>query len=427
MSIVLSLPKHLEEKVTQELTFVKTNERNNTFTTITGYSKTLKGKYILPFYYGLNILYHIKKQVNTSQEIYWLSTINEQFNGKLTPQQIDVYPSIMSSLYEFKSTLLKFYTGFGKTTISIFIINQLKMRTVILTHRIILMQQWLDSIKRYLPNLKVIIATTDITDSELNNYDIIIVNIINIKKRKKSFWSTFSFVIVDECHILGGEKTFQNLFYFKPHYLLGLTASPERDDGMDIVLKWFTGTNWIERNMYKPFNVYIYHSGFSPLLKKNYMGDLDWNKVLKQLTENEKRNNLIVNIVKAYPDRNILVLCKRINQAKILSSKIENSELFVSTTKEFNRDTKILISSFSKAGVGFDFQKLDMLVIASDVKNMILQYTGRVFRKIDHVPIIIDIKDKCNVLNSHLKDRLDYYKSIGGKINYVKLKMYKNV
>ena len=430
----------LIKQIETDLSHLKYNERNDTKTTVTGYTVSKGGYYVLPFYYGIDLIYRmystslmsssstikLSNYFTPSEYYNWVDSSNSKFMGKLTVQQIEIYPTIMDTLYNFRSTLLKFYTGFGKTTISIHIINDLKLKTCILTHRIILMEQWYESIKRYTPDLKVIIATTDIPTEQLEQYDIIIVNIMNIPKRNKSFWNKFSFVIVDECHILGGEKTFQNLFYFNPQYLLGLTASPEREDGMDILLKWFMGPNWIERNMYRPFNVYIYQSNFSPLLKKNYAGDLDWNKVLKQMTENEKRNNLIVSIVNAFPDRNILVLCKRIIQAKILHSKIKDAELFVSTSKEFNKDTRILISSFSKSGVGFDFQKLDMLIIASDVKNMIIQYTGRVFRKINHIPIIIDIKDKCHILNSHLKERVNYYKSIGGKINLSQLKKYKN-
>ena len=48
----------------------------------------------------------------------------------------------------------------------------------------------------------------------------------------------YDFIIVDEFHHAAAPTYQQLLNYFKPHILLGLTATPERMDGENI-LRWF--------------------------------------------------------------------------------------------------------------------------------------------------------------------------------------------
>ena len=76
----------------------------------------------------------------------------------------------------------------------------------------------------------------------------------------------------------------------------------------------------------------------------------------------------------------------------------------------------MLIATVSKVGVGFSFDKLDMLVLACDLKEYYLQFVGRVFRKPDVVPVIIDIVDKNPVLFRHFKSRLKVYQDCGGSV-----------
>ena len=75
-----------------------------------------------------------------------------------------------------------------------------------------------------------------------------------------------------------------------------------------------------------------------------------------------------------------------------------------------------MVSTYSKAGVGFDNPKLDMLIVAGDVEEMFEQYLGRVFRRMDTVPIIIDIVDKFHVFDKHFQTRMLTYLQSGGDI-----------
>ena len=42
----------------------------------------------------------------------------------------------------------------------------------------------------------------------------------------------------------------------------------------------------------------------------------------------------------------------------------------------YNQDSRILVGTSSKAGVGFDHPKLDALLLASDIQSYFIQYLG---------------------------------------------------
>ena len=94
----------------------------------------------------------------------------------------------------------------------------------------------------------------------------------------------------------------------------------------------------------------------------------------------------------------------------------ESVDLFAGNAQTYDRNARILIATYSKAGVGFDNPKLDMLIVAGDVEEMFEQYMGRVFRRLDTVPIIIDMVDSFHVFEKHFQTRMLTYVQSGGMI-----------
>ena len=119
---------------------------------------------------------------------------------------------------------------------------------------------------------------------------------------------------------------------------------------------------------------------------------MDWNSVLQSQTMDVKRNEIIVNIVKMFKERNFLILSKRVDQVKYLVKRLleegEDVTSLVGVKKHFDYSSRILVATVQKAGVGFDHPKLDSLIIASDVQEYFIQYLGRVFRVEDNVHYI---------------------------------------
>lgn len=374
----------------------------------------------VPFAYYYHYLSSKKKD---NKKEYPKSITNYSFVGKLTEKQELVKDEVFETLNRTKSIILSFHCGFGKTIFSIYITSLLKYKACILAHRINLIDQWYYSIKKVCPE-----ATIQILDTKCHidkSCDFYIINSLNVSKRSKEDFKEIGILIVDEAHTICTENLSKGLFHFQPKYMIGLTATPYRTDGMSIILEHFFGPEIIERKLRRPFNVYVLKTGKNGQVKietkVNKMGKLDWNSVLKSQCLNEARNMMIVNIIKFFKTRNILVLCKLVEQSKYILKKLkeekEEVDMFVSTQKKFNHDSRILISTFSKTGVGFDHPKLDMLIIASDVEEGIEQYVGRIFRRQDTTPIIIDILDDFRPLYNHYLTRRKLYIETGAEIN----------
>jgi superfamily II DNA or RNA helicase len=375
--------------------------------------------------YNINNLKESVIKENKENKEYPKSITNYSFIGNLTEKQELVKEEVFETLNRTKSIILSFHCGFGKTIFSIYITSLLKYKACVLAHRVNLIDQWYYSIKKVCPESKIQILDTKCSIDKTN--DFYIINSLNVTKRSKDDFKDIGILIVDEAHTICTENLAKGLFHFQPKYFIGLTATPYRNDGMSIILEHFFGPEIIERKLKRPFNVYVLKTGkngpvnIESEIKQNKMGDLDWNSVLKSQCLNNKRNKMIVNIIKFFKTRNILVLCKLVEQSKYILSLLkeygENVDMFVSTQKKFNHDSRILISTFSKTGVGFDHPKLDMLIIASDVEEGIEQYVGRIFRRQDTTPIIIDILDEFRPLYNHYLTRRKLYLETGAEIN----------
>ncbi len=72
-----------------------------------------------------------------------------------------------------------------------------------------------------------------------------------------------------------------------------------------------------------------------------------------------------------------------------------------------------MIGTSAKIGTGFDFDKLDTLLLAADVVEYYIQFIGRIMRKDDVNPIIFDLVDNNKTLQKHYSERLKFIKNMG--------------
>jgi superfamily II DNA or RNA helicase len=352
-------------------------------------------------------------------------TINiSNFKINLLPRQLEIREETFRILSTSKSILLSLYTGFGKTIFAIYIMYKLKLKTIILCHRAIIIDQWIKSIKKCLPDLDIYKLDSKPNNLEkIKNCDIMIANPINIPKYDFENYTNFGVCIIDEIHTICTESFSKSLFYLFPKYLIGLSATPERMDGMDQIIQHFIGPEVIIRQMSREFNVYNFKTGIKFEYILNNQGSLDWNSILNSQSINEKRNQIIVNLVKYFSTRTILVLVKLKEHANLLKKLfIEQGinktdiDTFFANKKNCDYNCRILIATYSKGGVGFDHPKLDMLITAGDVEANFQQYLGRIFRRDDTTPIYIDLIDNNNIIKKHSKERTKICEQNGGII-----------
>jgi len=375
-------------------------------------SKTNKNGILIPLAYYYQFL-----QKKTILNEY--PTTNLKFTGQLNEVQSEILYDSIQTLKTTGSILISLYTGCGKTIFSIYLSIILKLKTLVFVHRVNIIDQWINSIKKVCPTAKIqLLDSKCILDKCADFY---LINVDILKNRKNEDFIDIGTVISDESHCICTENRSNNLFLFNCRYLIGLTATPERSDGLDKILLHFFGPYWIIREMKRNFNVYIYKTNYKPTSVSQKNGKLNWNAMINDMCENIERNNIIINLCKYFINRNILILCKRKTQTNYLYNTYKNltndSEIYIESQKKFNENCRVLFSTYSKSGIGFDFSKLDMLIIASDVDEGIIQYLGRVFRKSNTLPIIIDFSEyvyKHHPFNKHLQNRINVYEHSGG-------------
>jgi superfamily II DNA or RNA helicase len=350
--------------------------------------------------------------------------MNVSFEGTLREEQQVVKKEALSFLSSFGSVIISMYVGGGKTITAINIACNVKLKTLVVINKLLLIKQWEDSIRRFCPSASIQKLTASSTiDPESDFY---IMNAINIPKMSSSQFSHIGLCIVDECHLIMAEGLSKALQNISPRYMIGLSATPYRPDGMDKLLTFFFGENKVIRNFFREHIVYK----VSTLLKikmeiSEATSKVDWNSVLKQQSESTRRNEIIINIAKRFRDNNFLVLCKRVEQGKHILKRLqeENESVtsLIGSQQEFDRDARILVATNSKAGTGFDHPKLNALILACDLDSYYIQALGRIFRSRDTVPIVFDLVDDNPILAKHFENRLEVYKESGGVIKKLKL------
>ncbi|MFC0213898.1 DEAD/DEAH box helicase [Paenibacillus chartarius] len=128
--------------------------------------------------------------------------------------------------------MLSATTAFGKTVVAASIIASRKVNTLVLVHRRELMDQWMERLSMFL-NLdkKGIGVIGGGKDKRSGIVDIAIIQSLNQKGIVKDFVEEYGQIIVDECHHISAFSFEQVLKKAKAKYVLGLTATPTRQDG----------------------------------------------------------------------------------------------------------------------------------------------------------------------------------------------------
>lgn len=243
-------------------------------------------------------------------------------------------------------------------------------------------------------------------------------------------------VIIDECHMSACETIQQVFKHSAPEHLYGLSGSPWRDDGADLLIESVLGK-------------YIVNIPASALIKEGYLAQplirfrvvpsyhCELERVYpsvykKYVVENDVRNGLVLEAAKSMVSKGYqtLVLFNSLKHGKILHEIFERhmkcAILDGSNTKEEREQVKkdlldhkidcILASRIFDIGV--DIPSLSGLVIACGGKSTVkaLQRVGRVIRKYPgkKFAAIIDFADQAPFLDNHSKARHKIYKSEEG-------------
>lgn len=398
------------------------------------------GEAIEAYYESLNSLYIPLYYSQKFSEYNFTKTSFDFLFGFKNDDQKSVYKQALQQLNQKNSTFLCLHTGFGKTFLGIKLGFKTKLKVGILVHRKILIDQWIESINKFTTAKVQIVKSNDPLDPEADYYIFNIAYVSKIWDTDSKCWKPrkigkgypeIGTLIVDEAHAACASEMCKALFYFQPKYTIGLSATPYRNDGLDHLLNLYFNEEKIVRVSETPFTVYRYPTKIKPEFKKNVRGKKDWNSVIDFLCKSEKRNKMIVDTVLDFPNKTIMIMSKRKEHCDLLSKLLINKGVSVTVMKgtdsTYSRDAQVLISTFSKLGVGFDDSRLDMLILASDVVK-VEQYAGRLRYSEGKERIIIDFVDDDCSCQSHWRERRKWYLSRKGEIkNYPNIQKQEDI
>lgn len=127
-------------------------------------------------------------------------------------------------------------TGLGKTWLAAFDTNRPEFgRVLFVAHREEILNQALDTFRRIRPAARLGHYTGDARDPRA---EVIFASIQTLSRREhlESFApDAFDYLVVDEFHHAAAASYRKLIAHFRPTFLLGLTATPERTDGGDLL------------------------------------------------------------------------------------------------------------------------------------------------------------------------------------------------
>lgn len=381
-----------------------------------------KTKMYLPRHYGIQ-----KFGAPDVNELTLGSPIKAEFKGSLRDYQVEVSKLTLDHLRKNWQGHLTLRCGFGKTCIALWIIGQLKRKTLIVVHKEFLMHQWRERIQEFLPGCTVGIIQQSVCES---GSDIVIGMLHTLCKKRKELaevFDLFGLTVFDEMHHLGAKTFSQVLKSCYSHYILGLSATPDRKDGCSEVFMQYLGNAIFECRAHdqKP-SVKVYHLDDLAEVEEVYLwnsGKLNFAKMINLQTECRIRNERIAGFVRdLYKEgRRILVLSSRREHLSILGTLLAPEEpgYYLGGMKQAALDLssqkRIILGTFQMAKEGLDIPSLDTLVLASSETD-IEQAVGRILRgKSGMAPLVVDFHDHWSFMDSQGFKRLAWYKKSGFK------------
>lgn len=373
------------------------------------------------------------------------SQVDFTFNGVLRGTQPEVVEHIMKKLMETNGGLLQLHTGYGKTTIAIYIASILKLKTLVIVHKSFLMDQWYERIQQF-SDASVGIVRQKKVDVDGRDIVLCMVQSLALIDYDPELFKDIDLVIFDEAHRASSKVFSRAQFKFNPKYTIALSATPTRTDGLTKVLHYFFGETIVkvERKCDGVVFVKSFDYESNNLLfmekKKWFQGVVKPNTIqmLTNICIIDERNRFVSNIInelRKINGRKILVLSKRINHLKILKIMVDNmikedvkngllcedevtTSYYVGGLKDWqlknSEEADIIFASFAMCCEGLDIGSLNTLVLATSIRDPV-QCLGRIMRKQvtdgEINPLIIDICDKLSFFENWGKQRVNYYKT----------------
>lgn len=376
---------------------------------------------------------------------------------------------LLDTMYEYEVMLAQADTGCGKTVSALSVIGQMGLTSLVIVPSVKLAHQWVKEAKRHLglTDDDLAIIQGDKCDYKGKKICIGIINSLATRDYGEDFRNYFGITVWDEVHRVAAKTFSLSMGATRSQYRLGLTATPERRDGLMKVVHYHIGEPIVISSAEAmPLKVCVHDSDAFRYYKRGEDGEeFDASKdmpraiLLNMMAKCKRRNAEIVKILKyAYDnDRNILVIGDRVEQLQILIQRCEEAgipaekmglftrsmytgEKYKDGKKkgkkktvtigedELNRvakDCQLIFSTFTMMKEGVDIPHLDFGIDVTP-RSEAIQVVGRIRRLLTgkKKPVWVTIKDVvCKEFAGSYHARMKDYRKVNADIRpFPKLK-----
>jgi superfamily II DNA or RNA helicase len=388
------------------------------------------------------ILQEVGASVVIRDERIGKKKVNVEFEGTLSPAQEKAVKKVKES----DLGILMAPPGAGKTVMACKLIADRKVSTLILVHRQPLLEQWKERISSFLKiPIKEIGTLSGSKKKMTGKIDVGMLQSISRMEDLSEIAEKYSQIIIDECHHIPAASFEAILKQLPARYVLGLSATPYRKDGLEKIMFLQCGPVRHEIQSSEvselPKEVSIYETS---LVFPDELGrQPPYHVLIHHLVQNESRNHLIATKVtealeqnrfpllvsdrkdhlelleqlvkKMHPDVEIVVLEGTLTNKQRRGSLARIAELRLTNKKV------ILMATASLIGEGFDLPELDTLIFSTPLsfEGRLIQYAGRIHRESADKKSaqIIDFVDSYSAMFLKMyRGRVSTYRKMGYRI-----------
>ncbi len=444
LSIPKNLPDNILDPIRNYLTRIQRDFQTSTITTHKFYSEGETSILTPRFFDVEKFIPNIKIINNTCEGEDIHVTHNISLRSEIQKKAAKV-------MLENNEVLIQLEPGVGKTVISIYVICELKKKTIILVHRDSLVEQWKERFTLSKPEINNGLPFTSLNDDDIAvlssstfvkdlKKPIIITTVQTflslLNRKRKEFLielnnANIGIMIADEVHTSVGAPTFSNCSIHIPaRRIYGLSATPYRYDGNSDIINYHLGPLFQEEDSEGTLspNVNIILFDYQIVAERRkwiyWAGEFQRSRYLKVLKNSKSFMNLCNTLLTKMinDNRDIIFVAERIKFLESISKicKIESKSLFIagSTLEELKK--QVVFSTPGKIRDGVDRPQKDCLIMTSPISN-ISQISGRITRSMKDkpTPLIFDIVDiGCIDIARTIFKRVEYYEKKNWNIIY---------
>ena len=314
--------------------------------------------------------------------------------------------------------LLYHATGVGKTVTACTDAKSVGGRTLFLVNALKLASQAKETFSKIWPEATLGEYTGSAKDKDNH---VVFATIQTLSRNLGEFEAdAFDYIIVDECHHAAA-KTYQKIFsYFKPKFILGLTATPERSDGQDMLELFQNVAHKMD------LKTAVEQGILAPIRCLRVKTDIDLSDVrihgikydaqdLESKLFVPERNNLIVDTYLKYINgRKTVIFCASVNHATEIAKMLRESGVVAESVSghdkvavrnkildRYENDDINVLCACDLLNEGWDSPRTEALFMARPTmsKTIYMQQLGRGTRKCEGKEdlLVFDFVDNANM------------------------------